>query len=62
MRLLPIRPDHGRRRAPREDTGATDTDIDQAMSGNICRCGTYGRIREAVKLAARKPATTKKEG
>src|SRR5262245_17068193 len=28
-----------------------DTDIDQAMSGNICRCGTYGRIREAIKLA-----------
>jgi isoquinoline 1-oxidoreductase alpha subunit len=30
----------------------TDTDIDAAMSGNICRCGTYGRIREAIKLAA----------
>ena len=30
----------------------TDTDIDDAMSGNICRCGTYGRIREAIKLAA----------
>ena len=31
----------------------SDTDIDQAMSGNICRCGTYGRVREAIKQAAR---------
>jgi isoquinoline 1-oxidoreductase alpha subunit len=31
----------------------TDADIDDAMSGNICRCGTYVRIREAIKLAAR---------
>jgi isoquinoline 1-oxidoreductase alpha subunit len=30
----------------------TDSEIDDAMSGNICRCGTYVRIREAVKLAA----------
>jgi isoquinoline 1-oxidoreductase alpha subunit len=30
----------------------TDADIDAAMSGNICRCGTYGRIREAIKKAA----------
>ncbi len=30
----------------------TDTDIDQALSGNICRCGTYTRIREAIKHAA----------
>jgi len=30
----------------------TDADIDEAMSGNICRCGTYLRIREAIKLAA----------
>ena len=30
----------------------TDTDIDQAMSGIICRCGTYNRIRSAIKLAA----------
>lgn len=29
----------------------TDTEIDDAMSGNICRCGTYVRIREAIKLA-----------
>jgi isoquinoline 1-oxidoreductase alpha subunit len=30
----------------------TDEDIDQAMSGNICRCGTYPRIRAAIKRAA----------
>jgi isoquinoline 1-oxidoreductase subunit alpha len=29
-----------------------DEDIDQAMSGNICRCGTYSRIRAAIKRAA----------
>src|SRR5437016_7098710 len=31
----------------------SDSEIDDAMSGNICRCGTYVRIREAIKLAAR---------
>jgi len=31
----------------------SDADIDAAMAGNICRCGTYNRIRAAVKLAAR---------
>jgi isoquinoline 1-oxidoreductase subunit alpha len=31
----------------------TDSDIDDAMSGNICRCGTYVRIREAIKYASR---------
>jgi isoquinoline 1-oxidoreductase alpha subunit len=30
----------------------SDADIDQALSGNICRCGTYPRIRAAVKRAA----------
>ena len=30
----------------------TDAQIDSAMQGNICRCGTYQRIRQAVKLAA----------
>ena len=34
----------------------TDTDIDQALSGNLCRCGTYPRIRAAVHLAAEKVA------
>jgi len=32
-----------------------DADIDSAMAGNICRCGTYGRIRAAIKIAAAKP-------
>ncbi len=32
---------------------ATDQDIDRAMAGNICRCGTYQRIRAAVKAAAK---------
>ena len=30
----------------------TDEDIDTAMRGNICRCGAYGRIRDAIKTAA----------
>jgi isoquinoline 1-oxidoreductase alpha subunit len=30
----------------------TEAEIDDAMSGNICRCGTYVRIREAIKRAA----------
>ena len=30
----------------------TDADIDSAMNGNICRCGTYGRIRAAIKRAS----------
>ena len=33
-----------------------DQDIDRAMSGNICRCGTYQRIRAAVKAAAKERA------
>ncbi|MEX6634502.1 (2Fe-2S)-binding protein [Hyphococcus lacteus] len=31
----------------------SDEDIDQSMQGNICRCGTYPRIRAAIKTAAR---------
>jgi isoquinoline 1-oxidoreductase subunit alpha len=30
----------------------SDADIDSAMSGNLCRCGCYGRIRESIKQAA----------
>ena len=33
----------------------SDDDIDDAMSGNICRCGTYDRIRRAVHRAAQEP-------
>jgi len=36
----------------RENPKPTDQDIDDAMSGNICRCGTYLRIRKAIHLAA----------
>jgi len=32
----------------------TDQDIDEAMAGNICRCGTYVRIRKAIHLASKK--------
>jgi isoquinoline 1-oxidoreductase alpha subunit len=32
----------------------SDADIDAAMSGNVCRCGTYGRVRAAIHLAARR--------
>jgi isoquinoline 1-oxidoreductase alpha subunit len=35
----------------------TDDDIDLAMNGNICRCGTYVRIRAAIHDAARTLAT-----
>ncbi|HEX6432555.1 MAG TPA: (2Fe-2S)-binding protein, partial [Niastella sp.] len=36
----------------REKPEPTDQDIDDAMSGNICRCGTYQRIRKAIHRAA----------
>jgi isoquinoline 1-oxidoreductase alpha subunit len=35
----------------REKPKPTDQDIDAAMQGNICRCGTYQRIRQAIKQA-----------
>jgi isoquinoline 1-oxidoreductase alpha subunit len=35
-----------------------DADIDAAMAGNICRCGTYVRIRQAIKQAAGEPTST----
>jgi len=37
----------------------SDADIDAAMSGNVCRCGTYQRIREAIKEAAAASASLK---
>ncbi len=36
----------------RENPNPSDQDIDQAMAGNICRCGTYSRIRKAIHKAA----------
>lgn len=38
-------------------TSPTDADIDAAMQGHICRCGTYPRIREAIKKAAKNMST-----
>jgi isoquinoline 1-oxidoreductase subunit alpha len=35
-----------------KNAAPSDADIDAAMSGNICRCGTYQRIREAIKTAS----------
>jgi isoquinoline 1-oxidoreductase subunit alpha len=40
----------------KEVKSPTDHDIDLAMSGNICRCGTYSRIRDAIHDAARQLA------
>jgi isoquinoline 1-oxidoreductase alpha subunit len=34
----------------------SDSDIDRAMAGNICRCGTYQRIRAAIHTAAKERA------
>jgi len=39
----------------RENPHPTDDDIDKGMSGNICRCGTYQRIREAIHTDAKMP-------
>lgn len=43
----------------KENPHPNDEDIDRAMAGNICRCGTYPRIRKAIHLAAE---MQKKEG
>jgi isoquinoline 1-oxidoreductase subunit alpha len=40
----------------------SDADIDDAMAGNICRCGTYVRIREAIKQAAQVTGTNGQRG
>ena len=37
-----------------ENKSPSDSEIDQAMAGNICRCGTYTRIRAAIHAAAGK--------
>ena len=56
MRLLPVRADHVGGGAADQDPEARPTPTStQAMTGNICRCGTYLRIREAIQRAA-KPA------
>lgn len=46
----------------RDNPNPSDADIDAAMSGNICRCGTYTRIRRAIKVAAGQiPARTEED-
>jgi isoquinoline 1-oxidoreductase alpha subunit len=40
----------------KQKAAPSDADIDAAMSGNICRCGTYTRIKAAIKRAATKGA------
>src|SRR5207248_10110979 len=44
----------------KENPKPTDKDIDEAMSGNICRCGTYSRIRRAIHRASELAAETRK--
>jgi isoquinoline 1-oxidoreductase alpha subunit len=36
----------------KQKSNPSDAEIDEAMAGNICRCGTYTRIRSAIKQAA----------
>lgn len=43
------------------NSAPSDADIDAAMAGNACRCGTYKRIRQAIKTAAGVDATDKRE-
>jgi isoquinoline 1-oxidoreductase alpha subunit len=45
-----------------ENPNPTDEDIDNAMAGNICRCGTYLRIRKGIHLAAEMQQKTKQNG
>ncbi len=44
------------------NSNPSDSDIDSAMSGNICRCGTYPRIRAAIKQAAQLSGRLVKKG
>lgn len=37
----------------KDNANPSDADIDEAMYGNLCRCGTYVRVREAIKTAAK---------
>lgn len=46
----------------RENPNPTDEDIDIAMAGNICRCGTYPRIRKAIHIAAEMQRKAGKNG
>ena len=52
MRLLPVRPLMSAAALLAKTPNPTDAQIDSAMAGNICRCGTYQRIRRAIHRAA----------
>jgi isoquinoline 1-oxidoreductase alpha subunit len=45
-----------------QNSAPSDSDIDAAMAGNLCRCGTYTRIRAAIKRAAGLPTSETSEG
>jgi isoquinoline 1-oxidoreductase alpha subunit len=45
-----------------QNAAPSDADIDKAMAGNLCRCGTYTRIRAAIKRAAGLATTDTREG
>ena len=53
VRLLPVGADHSAVALLAETSQPTDEDIDAAMTGNLCRCATYQRIRGAIHEAAR---------
>ena len=62
VRLLPGRADHVRHGAAESEAASRPIqDIDDAMSGNICRCATYTRIRAAIKQAAGLPTADTRE-
>jgi len=45
----------------KEKPRPSDAEIDAAMSGNLCRCGTYQRIRRAIQTASKEPGTGDKK-
>ena len=54
VRLLPAGPDHaGRGAALNEDSHPSDAKIIEHMNGNLCRCGTYPKIKSAIRLASK---------
>ena len=54
VRLLSERADHGAVALLKHTPTPTDANIEASMGGNICRCGTYVRIRDAIKTAAQR--------
>ena len=52
MWLLSGRPNYVSSRTLERNPSPTDDEIDAAMAGNLCRCGTYVRIKSAIKAAS----------